>query len=135
MKHGLKIEILLPATPKQVMQLLTDQQQIEIWSGEPAVFEAKEGGRVSLFDGWMSGVVEKLSADELTYSWTSADWEEGTNPSLVHFRLKQEGEQTAVVLEHSGLPDEEDVKSQKTGWMDFFFTPLEDYLMVRFNKD
>jgi uncharacterized protein YndB with AHSA1/START domain len=135
MKNDLKIEILLPATPKQVMQMLTDQQQIEIWSGEAAVFEAREGGKVSLFDGWMNGVVEKISADEISYTWISGDWEEGTKPSLVHFKLKQDGEQTAVVLEHSGLPDEDEVKSHKTGWIDLFFTPLEDYLMVRFNKD
>lgn len=135
MAHDLKIEMLLPATPKQLMPLLTDQEQIAIWSGEAAVFEAKEGGKVSLFDGWMSGVIQKITDKELSYTCTCSDWPEGTNASLVQYTLKQEGEQTAFVLEHKGLPDEDEVKSQKAGWLDFFCTPLEDYLMVRFNKD
>ncbi|HTN18350.1 MAG TPA: SRPBCC domain-containing protein [Chitinophagaceae bacterium] len=83
MAHDLKIELLLPATPKQLMQLLTDQQQIAIWSGEAAVFEAKEGGKVSLFDGWMIGEVQSITDKELSYTCTCSDWPEGTNVSLV----------------------------------------------------
>lgn len=135
MSHNLKIEILLPAKPAQVMQMLTEQKQIEIWSGEEAVFEAKEGGAYSMFGGWANGTVQKLSADELSYSWRTAEWAEETAASLVHFKLKASGEQTLLVLNHSNLPDEDEVKSHKTGWNDFFFTPLEDYLMIRFNAE
>lgn len=135
MSHKLEIEILLPATPTQVMQMLTEQKQMEIWSGEEVVFEAKEGGNVELFGGWMSGEVKSIGASELSYTWRTADWNEETEDSLVHFVLKASGEQTVVSLSHSNLPDEEEVKSHKTGWFDFFFTPLEDYLMIRYNAE
>ena len=98
MAHDLKIEMLLPATPKQLMPLLTDGQQITIWSGEDAVFEAKEGGAVSLFGGWMNGVVQSITDKELSYTCTCSDWPEGTKASLVRYTLKQDGEQTAFVL-------------------------------------
>ncbi|MES2479960.1 MAG: SRPBCC domain-containing protein [Bacteroidota bacterium] len=135
MSHNLKIEILLPATPEQVMHMMTDQKQIEIWSGEEAVFEAKEGGKVSLFGGWMNGEVKKLSKEELSYTWATSDWKEGTEVSLVEMKLKADGEQTTLVLQHSNLPDEDEVQSHKSGWYDFFFTPLEDYLMIRYNAE
>jgi uncharacterized protein YndB with AHSA1/START domain len=135
MNHKLKIEILLPATPIQVMQMLTDQKQISIWSGEEAVFEAKEGGKVSLFGAWMNGEVKKISAEELSYTWKTSEWTEETEASLVHFKLKAEGEQTLLVLNHTNLPNEDEVKAHNSGWHDFFFTPLEDYLMIKYNAD
>lgn len=135
MSHNLNIEILLPATPAQVMQMLTEQKQIEIWSGEEVIFEAKEGGKVNLFGGWMSGEVKGISADELSYTWRTAEWPEETEDSLVHFKLKESGEQTLLVLNHRNLPNEDEEKSHKTGWQDFFFTPLEDYLMIRYNAE
>ena len=115
--------------------MLTDQKQIEIWSGEEAIFEAKEGGKVSLFGGWMNGEVKKVSAEELVYNWRTVEWPEDTESSLVDFKLKASAEQTLLVLNHTNLPNEAEVKSQKTGWNDFFFTPLEDYLMIRFNAE
>lgn len=135
MNHKLKIEILLPATPEQVMHMMTDQKQIEIWSGEEAVFEAKEGGKVSLFGAWMNGEVKKISADELSYTWKTSEWTAETEASLVHFKLKAEGEQTLLVLNHTNLPNEDEVKAHNSGWHDFFFVPLEDYLMVRYNAE
>lgn len=135
MSHDLNIEILFPATPSQVMHMLTEQKQMEIWSGEEVVFEAKEGGKVNLFGGWMSGEVKSISADELSYTWRTAEWPDETADSLVHFKLKESGEQTLLVLNHTNLPSEDEKQSHKTGWQDFFFTPLEDYLMIRYNAE
>lgn len=135
MSHNLKIEILLPATPAQVLHMITDQKQMEIWSGEEVVFEAKEGEAISMFGGWATGTIQKLSADELSYTYRTAEWPEEIENSLVHFKLKASGEQTLVVLNHTNLPDEDELKSQKTSWNDFFFTPLEDYLMIRYNAE
>lgn len=133
MNTEIHIEAELPATPAQVMHMLTDAAQIAIWSGEPAVFEAKTGGAVRLFDGWMTGVVKQISASALSYSWKTADWPEETMESLVTLSLKEKDGQTLLLLHHSGLPGGEEAASHKAGWYDFFLTPLEDYLMVRYN--
>lgn len=135
MSHNLKIEILLPATPAQVMQMITDQKQIEIWSGEDAVFEAKEAGAFSMFGGWAKGAIQKLTADELSFTWKTSEWPDEVEDSVVNIKLKADGEQTLVILNHKNLPDEDEVKSHKTGWNDFYFTPLEDYLMIRYNAE
>jgi uncharacterized protein YndB with AHSA1/START domain len=133
--HQLRVEILLPALPSQVMQMLTEQKQIEIWSGEETIFEAKEGGKLSLFGGWVNGVVQKVSEDELSYTWKTGDWAEDTEASLVSFKLRMEGEQTRVVLSHTNLPNEDEMNAHKSGWYDFFLTPLEDYLMIKYNAE
>jgi uncharacterized protein YndB with AHSA1/START domain len=133
MIHKLTIEILLPALPSQLMEMLTNQEQIAIWSGEEAVFEAKEGGKVSLFGGWMNGVVKKISKEELSYTWKTSEWSEETEESLVNFKLKASGDQTLLAINHLNLPNENEVKSHKSGWFDFFLTPLEDYLMIKYN--
>lgn len=133
MSHNINIEKLLPATTAQVMQMLTEQKQIEIWSGEDAVFEAKVGGQISLFTGWMNGLVQQIDESELKYTWRTSEWDETIPDSMVHITLKPVGEGTMLYLQHSLLPDEDEVKSHLHGWEDFFFVPLEDYLMVRFN--
>lgn len=130
-----KIEKLLPASPEQVMHMLTEQKLIAIWSGEEVVFEAREGGKVELFGGWMKGEVQSISADELSYTWRTAEWADETADSLVHFKLKDSGEQTLLVLNHTNLPNEDEKKSQLQGWEDYFFVPLEDYLMIRYNAE
>ncbi|MCC6186226.1 MAG: SRPBCC domain-containing protein [Chitinophagaceae bacterium] len=131
----IKTEKLLPASPTQVMQMLTEQAEIEKWSGEETVFDAKVGGKVSLFGGWMNGEVKEISDSKLTYTWRTAEWLADVADSIVAFDLMKDGDQTKLILEHSNLPNEDEVKSHKQGWEDFFFTPLEDYLMVKYNAD
>lgn len=135
MSHQILIEKLLPATPSQVLQMLTEQKEIEIWTGEEAIFEPKEGGKVNLFGEWMNGEVKKITENELIYTWRSAAWADEVESSLVTFKLSKDGEQTKVILEHSNLPNEEEEKSHKQSWEDYFFVPLEDYLMIRFNAE
>jgi uncharacterized protein YndB with AHSA1/START domain len=133
MSHNINIEKLLPATTVQVMQMLSEQKQIEIWSGEAAVFEAKIGGQISLFAGWMKGELQQINENELKYTWRTSEWDDTTADSIVHITLKPAGEGTMLHLQHTLLPNEDEVKSHLHGWEDFFFVPLEDYLMVRFN--
>lgn len=135
MSHNINIEKLLPATTAQVMQMITDEKQIGIWSGEEAVFEPKVGGQISLFAGWVKGCVQLISENELKYTWRTSAWDETTADSIVYISLKTQGEQTKLYLQHSLLPDEDETKSQLHEWEDFFFVPLEDYLMVRYNAE
>lgn len=135
MSLNIKIEKLLPASPAQVMQMLTEQKEIEIWTGEEAIFEAREGGKVNLFGDWMKGEVQQINENELSYTWRSASWTNEVESSLVTYKLSKEGEQTKVILEHNNLPNEDEMKSHLQGWEDYFFVPLEDYLMLRYNAE
>ncbi len=130
MAFDLSLEFILSGKPERVMELLTDPVLIRKWSGEAAVLEAKSGGRFEMFDGWVSGVVLKTGKLELSYTWKASDWPEETKPSEVHYLLKKDEAGTKVILHHTGFPNEKEMDSHKSGWTDFFFDPMEDFILM-----
>lgn len=135
MAFDLTLEFQLSAPPARVMQLLTDAALIRKWSGGEAVLENKVGGRFSMFDGWVNGAVTKTGADELAYTWLTTDQPEGSKPTEVHYVLKKHDGGTKVILHHTGFATEEEMKDHRSGWADFFFDPLEDFIMVFDNRN
>ena len=130
MAFDLALEFILSAKPKRVMELLTDPMLIRKWSGEEAILENKAGGRFEMFDGWVSGEVTKTGSNELAYTWKAANWPEGTQPSEVHYLLKEDEAGTKVIIKHTNLPNADEMNSHKTGWTDFFFDPMEDFILI-----
>jgi uncharacterized protein YndB with AHSA1/START domain len=134
MANDIHLEFILSAPPERVMELLTDAQLMEAWSDGEVVFDPKVGVHFSMFGGWVSGIILKIGADELAYTWTTTDWPEGTTPSEVHYKLIRENDETKIVLAHTGLPDEKEMQSHEEGWFEHFFWPLEEYILVDTNN-
>ena len=130
MAYDFKLEFTLSGKPKRVMELLTDPALIRKWSGGDAVLEPKVGGRFEMFDGWAYGEVLKITDNELAYTWITTDWPEETTPTEVHYLLKDDEAGTRVFLKHTGFSDEAEMKSHKSGWTDFFFDPMEDFILI-----
>lgn len=130
MAFDLKLEFILSAKPKRVMQLLTDAKLIRKWSGGAAVVENKVGGRFEMFDGWVNGEVLRTEENELTYTWRVSEWPDEVKPTEVHYLLKADEAGTNVIVHHTGFPSEEEMNSHKNGWTDYFFEPMEDFIMV-----
>lgn len=130
MAFDLELEIFLSGKPARTMQLLTDPTLIRKWSGEEGVAEPREGGKFEMFDGWVTGEVLKASEKELVVTWLPGDWEPGTQASEVHFLLKPYGAGTLVKLTHTGLPNEKERDSHKVSWADFYFDPMEDFMLI-----
>ena len=130
MTYDLSLEFTLSGKPKRVMELLTDPALIRKWSGGEAVLEKKVGGKFEMFDGWVYGEVQKITDNELAYTWKTTDWPEGTTPTEVHYLLKTDEAGTRVYLKHTGFPNEDEMKSHKSGWTDFFFDPMEDFILI-----
>lgn len=130
MAYDLDLEFVLSGKPKRVMQLLTDAKLIRKWSGGEAVVENRPGGRFEMFDGWVTGEVLKTGDRELAYTWKTSEWDENAKPSEVHYLLKDDEAGTRVILHHTGFPDEEEMRSHKAGWTDYFFDPMEDFILM-----
>ncbi len=130
MAYDLSLEFTLSGKPTRVMQLLTDPVLIRKWSGGDGVLEKKVGGRFEMFDGWVYGEVLKITDNELSYTWKTTDWPEDTKPTEVHYLLKADEAGTRVILKHTGFPNEDEMKSHKSGWTDFFFDPMEDFILI-----
>jgi len=130
MQFDLTLEFMIPATPEQVMRLLTDAELIRAWSGAAGYAEPKEGGHFEMFDGWVKGKVYKAGKNELAYTWKTIDWTEATKESEVHYVLTADKEGTLVKVSHKGLPDLEEMESHKEGWDEHFFGLMEEYVLV-----
>jgi uncharacterized protein YndB with AHSA1/START domain len=130
MAYDLNLEFTLSGKPKRVMELLTDPKLIRKWSGGEAVVENKVGGKFEMFDGWVFGNVTKTGENELAYTWKTTDWPEETKPTEVHYLLKEDEAGTKVILHHTGFPNEDEMKSHKSGWTDYFFDPMEDFILI-----
>jgi activator of HSP90 ATPase len=130
MAYGLQLEFILSGKPKRVMELLTDPVLIRKWSGSEAIVENKVGGKFEMFDGWVTGKVLKTGAHELAYTWKTSEWPEAATPSEVHYLLREDEAGTKVILHHTGFPNEEEMKSHKSSWTDFFFDPMEDFILI-----
>ena len=129
MAYDLALEFYLPVAPDKVMRLLTEPGLIKAWSENNAIFENRTGGKVELFDSWVSGEVIKTEADELEYSWSVIEWDEEVQPSIVSYRLVEESGATRVEVKHTGLPNEEEMNKHESGWTEYFFGPMESYIL------
>src|SRR6187551_3628809 len=116
MAHDISFSTFLFAPPDEVMELLTNPEFIEEWSGTKAVFEKRTGGKMEMFNGWAKGEVLQVGDAELSYSWKTNDWQEGNQASIVKYRLEPVEHGTEVYVEHTGFPSEEEAESHKTGW-------------------
>ncbi|MBS1689319.1 MAG: SRPBCC domain-containing protein [Bacteroidetes bacterium] len=128
MSYDIHLEFIVPAKPEVVMQLLTDEKLLRRWSGGEAKVEKRGGGNFEMFDGWVYGKVLKITDKELAYTWKTTDWAEDVAASEVHYKLEKDKEGTKVILNHTGLPNEEEMNEHKEGWDDQFFGLMEEYI-------
>lgn len=135
MAFDLQLNFFLSAMPARVMQLITDAALIRRWSGEEGMIEAKEGGSMSLFDGWATGTVTEATPNKIAFVWRVAEWTDETPDTAVQLTLRSKDGGSEVTLVHTGFATEDEMKSHRTGWNDFFFDPLEDYIMIFENRN
>jgi len=129
--NTLELKFYVHATPDEVMELLTNPEFIRDWSGQGAQIEKKKGGQFVMFDGWVRGNVLNVGENELSYTWKPSEWTAETPASVVRYRLEAADHGTTVHLEHSGFPNDEEKENYKTGWEEFFFGPIGEYLANR----
>ena len=94
----------LPAHVTEVWKALTDANIMDRWGASPAKFDAREGGKFSLWGGEVGGVTTKLIPDHLI----EQDWYSSDPHKLykVSFTLSKQTETTTKVeLKHEGVED------------------------------
>jgi uncharacterized protein YndB with AHSA1/START domain len=125
-------ELELRTAPERVWAALTDPGTIKAWlTCQNVTFEARPGGRYSLFDGDATGTVTRAERPRvLEYTWTMAGWPMGSPPSQVRWELQpaSSGKRTRVRLTHSALPDEETRAAHDAGWDPNFLDKLRGWI-------
>jgi|SRR5579871_3279336 len=67
---SVRFERILPGPVGRVWQHLTEPAKLTAWYGKESVIEPKEGGRVSLMDGHIRGIVTQWVPErKLIHSW------------------------------------------------------------------
>ena len=125
---SIKTTYVVYAPPDKVFEALTNPEIIAAWSGGLSVVELKKGGKFELFDGWTKG--EMLSfkkGKELSYSWKPNEWNKKTRASVVHYQFREHPAGTEIIMEHTGIPNQEEKDKHANGWVDYVFDPLNEY--------
>ncbi len=118
-------QVFAKVAPARVFEALTDSKKFSAMSGgAPTEIDAKSGGAFSCFGGMILGrTIELVPGQRLVQAWRVKAWEPGQY-SLVRFELKQEGEGTRVVLDHSGFPEGQG-KHLGEGWNQNYWEPMK----------
>lgn len=130
-KFSISTSYILYATPAKVFDALTKEGMIGQWCDGGGKVESKVDGEVVLFGGWVKGKVVMIDTrgKKLTHTWKPSEWDKNTAPSLVEYTLKPHAAGTEIHIEHTGFPSQTEADKHLSGWTDFVFEPLNDFLI------
>jgi uncharacterized protein YndB with AHSA1/START domain len=127
------------ASRKRVYEALTDTGQfdkvIEISGAKksialgtkPTQISGEVGGAFVIFGGHIIGrQIELVPTQRIIQAWRVVDWEPGVY-SIARFELKERGEGTRIVFDHTGFPKGLGAHLAE-GWRLHYWEPLEKFL-------
>ncbi len=118
----LKRYFFLKAGPEDVYNALTNQQMIEIWTGEEALMAPEPGTEFSLWGGSISGMNLEFEKDKkIVQQWFFGEQEAR---SVVTIILHPEKKGTKVELHHTNIPDEA-FENISEGWEEDYIKALK----------
>jgi uncharacterized protein YndB with AHSA1/START domain len=116
-------EVRIDASPETVFGFLVDPEKMVRWMGMAVDADATPGGRYDVaVTPTFHAVGEFRSIDaprSVSFTWGYDGGPLPPGSSLVTITLTPEGDGTLVKLEHSGLPDEAQVRGHTEGWVHY----------------
>lgn len=129
MSTHIRHEVMLPASPQRVYEVLTDSRQFGDATGDRAEIGQGAGAAFSCFGGRITGRhIELIPSERVVQAWRSRSWDPGAY-SIVRFELKPEGSGTRVSFSHAGFPDGE-FDHLSLGWRKMYWDKLQDYFAL-----
>lgn len=120
-------EIVFNASPAQVYEVLIVSEKFStVTGGAPTEISQEVGGSFTCFGGHIEGRhIELVPNQRIVQAWRPAAWEEGLY-SIVKFELKEQGSQTLLIFDQTGVPEDQ-LAHLESGWGDNYWNPLEKY--------
>lgn len=117
------------ATPSEVYELLMDSRKHAKFTGGKCIVSRKVGGRISVYDGYISGKnLELVPGKKIVQLWKpEEDCWPSDHYSTVEFSLKPTTHGTRMVFTQSGVPVECGDRFD-TGWRENYWTPMKKLL-------
>jgi uncharacterized protein YndB with AHSA1/START domain len=124
----LQLRDVFPAAPERIYELWMDSEGHALMTGGEAVIDPREGGEFSAWDGYITGVTERLEPGRLIVQrWRTSEFPEDAGDSMVELTLRPIEGGCEITLVHSGIPEGQGER-YKSGWVDYYFEPLRELL-------
>ena len=122
-------EVIFKASRKRIYEVLSDTRQSSAMTGgAPADISREAGGSFSCFGGMISGrQIELMPNERIVQAWRVGNWPAGVY-SIVKVELKEEGQQTRLILDHDAYPDGSR-DHLDAGWKANYWEPLAKHLV------
>jgi activator of HSP90 ATPase len=115
---------LIPATPDEVYNAITNPLAIRLWTGENTEMSDEPGSEFSLWDGSISGRnISFVAGKKIEQQWYFGEQEV---PSIVTIILHPDAKGTSAELRHTNIPDSE-YDNITQGWDESYFYALGDF--------
>ncbi|MCE9599107.1 MAG: SRPBCC domain-containing protein [Spirochaetia bacterium] len=125
---------LIRAPIGEVYKALTTARLMDDWGGGPARFQARPGGKWSLWDGIMHGVVKDVqNPNRIAFTLREIHWHERDLDSLVSIQLTEIERGTRIELRHSNLPSRKVRQHHEEAWGDVYLGPIKAFLESKFS--
>jgi uncharacterized protein YndB with AHSA1/START domain len=123
----IKQKVIIDATPEEVYDAYMDSRIHSKFTGSKAVIVPKVGGRITAWDGYITGKnIELARGKRIVQSWSTTEWPEGYPPSILTITLKKVGDKTELAMVHSKVPKSQ-MKDYADGWRDYYWNLLQEY--------
>ena len=123
----------IKATAKQIYKSWLSTQRHTKMTGGAAFVSDKVGETFTAWDGYITGQnIELEPYNKIVQSWRSSKFEDNEDDSQIEVLLAEEGEETALTLKHTNVPDSGE--HYKNGWEEHYFGPMRNYFEA-LNKD
>jgi activator of HSP90 ATPase len=117
------------ASPATIYDLIMDEKKHAAFTGSRATVSTKLKGKFSVFDGYCQGYnIELVKGKKIVQAWHFAEngWPDD-HYSICNFELEQVGKKTRLRFLQTEVP-ENNVKSLKDGWKQFYWDAIKTYL-------
>ncbi len=124
----IQINVMIPASPEIVYDLLMDPVKHAQFTGSPASGSSEIGGTCIAWDGYIiMRNLELIRGKRIVQEWSTTEWPVGLPPSRLEIRLRPIGQGAELLLMQSGVPAA-DVEQYTQGWYEYYWDPMFDFL-------
>jgi activator of HSP90 ATPase len=130
MSEPIHQEVVFQASADRIYKALTDAEEFsKVSGGAPAEISSEVGGAFSCFGGMIVGRnVELVPNRRIVQAWRAGNWEPGVY-SIAKYELKDQGDETCLVFDHTGFPP--DIREHlEAGWTANYWEPLRKHLAL-----
>jgi activator of HSP90 ATPase len=121
------ISKVIHAKPEVVFSSWLDSAAHTAFTGAKAVIDPNEGGTFTAWDGYISGKTVLIEANKrIVQLWRTTDFAQDDPDSNLELLFAPSKSGTKLTICHSNLPEGQG-DNYKNGWIDFYFTPMNQY--------